>query len=62
MLLKLVFGYSLQEYAQGIMFCKENNAPFLETLSSLHNCVGKVATLVFPQVVHSHQDSNQFLK
>lgn len=58
MLRKVLYGYSLQKYAQGIMFCSENNTHFLETLSSLHNCVGKVATLVFPQVVHSHRESN----
>jgi len=61
MVRKVVFGYSLQKYGQGIIFCKENNNPFLETLITLHNSVGKAASLLFPQVVHSLQENNQFL-
>ena len=58
---KVVFGYFLWKYAQRIVFCKENNTLFLETLSSLHNSVGKVASFLIPHVVHSLHEGNQFL-
>jgi len=61
MLREVVFGYTLWKYEQGIVFCKENNTAFLEILSSLHNCVGNIASLLFTQVVHSSHESNQFL-
>jgi hypothetical protein len=43
------------------VFCKENNTPFLETLSSLLNCVGKVASFLIPNFVRSLHEGNQFL-
>jgi hypothetical protein len=43
------------------VFCKENNTHFLETLSSLHNCVGKLASFFFPHVIRSLHEGGQFL-